>query len=235
MAERQGRSPGVFDRAFLIGVDEVTEVLLIRHAHQEVDFSRASVGDIANPPLSAHGRQQARLLGEALSTLNLGAVFTSPLKRARETAESIGRHHRLELQFSDELREVEIFRDIPQDKTAREFLGQDLLEAVGQRMLNERSWDVYPYSEPGQEFRKRAINAVETAIARHSGERIAIVCHGGVINAYVGHIIASPYDMFFRPAHASISIVVAGEGRRVLRLLNDTGHLRTGEGEFLSY
>lgn len=234
-SERQGRSPGVFDRAFLIGVDEVTEVLLIRHAQQDVDFSGATMDEIVDPVLSDHGRQQARLMGEALSTVPLDAIFTSPLKRAAETAEAIVRHHRLELQVLDDLREVEIFRDIPGDKRADEVLGRDLMDALRLRMLNERRWDVYPYSESSQEFRKRAINAVEMAIARNPGERIAIVCHGGTINAYVGHIISSPYDMFFRPAHTSVNIVVAGDGRRVLQRLNDTHHLQTGEGDLLSY
>ena len=68
-----------------------------------------------------------------------------------------------------------------------------------------------------------------------AGERIIIVCHGGVINAYTGHIIRTDVDMFFRPAHASVSIVVAGEGRRVVRLLNDTHHLSTAEGDFATY
>ena len=226
----------MFDQAFLIGVDEVTEVLLIRHAKQDVDFAGATMGEIIDPVLSDQGRQQARLVGESLSTARLDAIFTSTLKRAVQTAEAIARHHRhLEMQVMDDLREVGVFRDIPGDKTAEEFLGEDLLEAVRLRMLNERSWDVYPHSESSYDFRKRAINSVETAIARSQGERIAIVCHGGVINAYVGHIIGSPYDMFFRPAHASINTVIAGGGRRVLRLLNDTHHLRTGEGDFLSY
>jgi broad specificity phosphatase PhoE len=228
--------PRVFDQAFLIGVDEVTEVLLIRHAQQDVDVDGATVGDWIDPVLSDHGRQQAQLLGEMLSTMKLDAVFTSRLKRAVETAEAVVQHHRhLELQVMDDLREVEIFREVPMDKRAKDFLGTDLLEAVRLRMLNERSWDVYPYSESSYDFRKRAINTVETAIARNPGERLAIVCHGGVINAYVGHIIGSPYDMFYRPAHTSINTVVAGGGRRVLRLLNDTHHLRTGEGDFLSY
>ena len=236
MTERQGRPPGVFDQAFLIGVDEVTEVLLIRHAKQDVDFAGATMGEIIDPVLSDQGRQQARLVGESLSAAKLDAIFTSTLKRAVQTAEAIAQHHRhLEMQVMDDLREVGVFRDIPGDKTAEEFLGEDLLEAVRLRMLNERSWDVYPHSESSYDFRKRAINSVETAIARSQGERIAIVCHGGIINAYVGHIIGSPYDMFFRPAHASINTVVAGGGRRVLRLLNDTHHLRTGEGDFLSY
>jgi broad specificity phosphatase PhoE len=235
MAQRPARSPAVFDRAFLIGTEEVTDVLLVRHAQQDVDFHTAPTGEIADPPLTAHGRQQARLLGEALSTLKVDTVFTSPLRRARETAGAIAGQHRLEAEVLDDLREVEIFRDMPQEMRAEDFLGTPFLEAVRQRMLNERSWDVYPFSEASYDFRKRAINAVETAIARSLGERIVVVCHGGVINAYVGHIIGSRYDMFFRPAHASISTVVAGEGRRVLRVLNETHHLRTGEGDFLSY
>ena len=56
-----------------------------------------------------------------------------------------------------------------------------------------------------------------------------------MINAYIGHIIGTKYDMFFRPAHASISVVAVGENRRILRLLNDTHHLTTGEGEFTTY
>jgi broad specificity phosphatase PhoE len=235
MTTGQPRSPGVFDRTFLFGVDEATEVLLIRHAQQDVDFEGATVGDWIDPSLSEHGRMQARLLGESLSTLNLNAVFASPLKRAAETAEAVARHHRLEVQTLDDLREVEIFRDIPGEARAVDFLGEDLLEAVRLRMLNERSWDVYPHSESSAAFRKRAINAVETAIARNAGERIAVVCHGGVINAYVGHIIGSPYDMFFRPAHTSVNTVVAGEERRVLRVLNDIHHLRSAEGDFLTY
>jgi len=233
--EQKARSPGVFDQAFLTGVAGVTELLLLRHAQQEIDLHGATVGDWIDPPLSGQGRQQARLLGESLSVTRLDGVFASPLKRARETAAEVARHHGLEIRFLDDLREVEVFRDVPPDKTAVEFFGKELLEAVRQRMIEERNWDVYPHSESSYDFRKRAINAVETVIATNAGERIAIVCHGGVINAYLGHIIGSRYDMFFRPAHASVSVAVSGDGRRVLRLLNDTHHLTTAEGDFASY
>ena len=235
MADRKGRVPGVFDEAFLTGVEGVTDVLLIRHAQQVFDYGGV-VGDYVDPPLTEQGRAQAALLGEALSTKRLCAIFVSPLRRAMETAQAVQRHHpRLELQVMEDLREVEVFRDVPRDKTAEEVLGRDLLLAARQRMLNERNWDVYPHSEPSYDFRKRAINAVETAIAGNVGERIAIVCHGGVINAYIGHIIGTPYDMFFRPAHTSVNIVAVGNGRRVLRLLNDIHHLTTAEGDFATY
>ena len=234
MTTGQPRPPSVFDRAFLTDAAEVCELLLIRHGQQVID-PNAAMGDLANPPLSDQGRQQARLLGEALSTVHFDAIYTSPLERARQTAEAIAQHHQMELKVLRDIREVELFRDVPQDQRVEDFLGRELLAAVRGRMLTERSWDVYPSSESSHEFRKRVVNAIEAAIAAHPTERIALVCHGGVINAYIGHIIRSPYDMFFRPAHTSVNVVLAGAGRRVVNTLNDMHHLRTAEGDFHTY
>ena len=52
----QARTPGVFDQTFLTGVPDVTEVLLLRHGQQDIDFSAATVGDWIDPPLSEQGR-----------------------------------------------------------------------------------------------------------------------------------------------------------------------------------
>lgn len=232
---RAARVPGVFDVTFLTGVDNVTDVIFVRHGQPHVNFEGA-VGDTIDPPLSDHGLMQAKLTGEALSTLHVDAVFASPLKRAYQTAQAIAAQHKgLEPKVIPDLREVEIFRDIPRDKTVMEYLGKELITGIRQRMVEERNWDVYPYSESSYDFKKRTINAVEMCIAHEAGHRIVIACHGGVINAYIGHIVGTRYDMFFRPAHASISVVAVGEGRRILRLLNDTHHLTTGEGEFTTY
>ena len=232
---RSARVPGVFDQAFLTDAEGVTEIIFVRHAQPDVNYE-GLVGDSIDPPLTEYGRMQAKLVGDALSLKKIDAVFSSPLKRAHETAEAIAVHHKhLEITVSPDLREVEVFRDVPLDQRLQDYLGVDLLMGARERMLHERSWDVYPLSEPSYDFRKRTINAVEACIVRNTGQRIVIACHGGVINAYIGHIIKSPYDMFFRPAHASVSIVAAGEGRRVLRLLNDTHHLSTAEGDFATY
>ncbi len=231
---RRSRSPQVFDQAFLTGVEGVTELLLVRHAQQHIT-TEMTAGELIDPPLSERGRLQARCVGEALSTTKLHAIYASPLSRAIETARAIATHHELEPIVIDDLREVELFRDVPKDSTLRDFMGRDLLEAVRGRMLRERSWDIYPYSESSAEFRRRVINAIEAIITRSEAQRVAVVCHGGGINADTSHIIGSPSDMFFRPAHASVSIVAAGLDRRVVHLLNDTHHLRTAEGDLHTY
>jgi probable phosphoglycerate mutase len=231
-AARQ-RIPGPFDIAFLSNTENVTELLLVRHGQQDIDLN-GPVSALIDPPLSALGREQARLVGAALSTERIDAVYASPLQRALDTGREIARHHRLEPIVIGDLQEVGIFRDIPADRTPLEFLGPQLLAGVRQRMVAEKSWDVYPYTEPSRDFNKRVINAIEGIMVTHPGERVVVACHGGVINAYAGHVIGSRYDMFFRPAHTSINIVAGGDGRRALYRLNDVHHLLTAEGSFHS-
>lgn len=232
----QGRSPDVFDRAFLTGLEGVTQVVLVRHGEQHIpDPGRGPVGDTFDPPLSERGRRQAELVGLRFSVEKVDAVFASPLQRALDTGRQIARHHRLEPIVWRDLREVELFRDVPAEQSVVSFIGPELGAGLRERMLRERSWDVYPYSESSHEFRKRTVNAIEAIIATNEGKRVVVACHGGVINAYIGHIIGSPYDMFFRPAHTSVNIVAAAEGIRAVHSINDIHHLVTPEESWVSH
>jgi broad specificity phosphatase PhoE len=227
------RIPGSFDVAFLSYEENVTELLLVRHGQQDFDPA-GPMQQMIDPPLSTLGEQQARLVGARLSTEKIDAVYASPLRRALDTGREIARHHRLELQVIDDLQEVGIFTEMPGDRTPVEHIGRAALAGIRQRMIVEKSWDVYPYSESSFAFRKRVINAIEGIVATHPNERVVVACHGGVINAYCGHVIGAKYDMFFRPAHTSINIVAAGGAIRALYRLNDVHHLLTAEGSFQS-
>jgi len=236
MSEGAPRQPMVFDVAFLTGVPDVTELIFVRHAEQDVpDRQGGPVGDAIDPPLSERGLQQAALVGERFATENVHAVYASPLRRALETGQQIARHHRLTPVVMPDLREIEVFRDIPAEKSAIDFLGRSPLLGIRERMIHEKRWDVYPYSESSFEFQKRTVNAVEAIIAENEGKRVVIACHGGVINSYIGHIIGVEYDMFFRPAHTAVNVVYAAQGIRALQSLNDIHHLQTPEGSFLSH
>ena len=237
MTQGQARPPMVFDRAFLTDVEDVTQLIFVRHGEQHIPDPRGGpIGDTFDPPLTERGQRQAAAVAERLSVDRMDAVYASPLKRAFETGKEIARHHRLEPIVMPDLREVEIFREIPADKPAVDFLGRSLLLGIRERMLRERSWDVYPYSESSFGFRKRTVNAIEAIIAENEGKRVVIACHGGVINAYIGHIIGVDYDMFFRPAHCSISVVFSGDGGvRALQSLNDVHHLRAPEWTLVSH
>lgn len=231
MTEEPRPRPSPLDRMYL-AIDGVMEVLLIRHGEQTRDIATAS--DFRDPPLSERGRQQAKALGESLKDVHFDAVFASNLQRAHDTALALTGHHDLEPQIIEDLREHETFRDLPGDQPIDEVLSRELLRALQSRLINEKSADAYPYSEGSAEFRKRAVNAVEQAIWTQRAERIAIVCHAGVINAYVSHVMKSPFDFVFGPDHTSISVVVSLEHRRMVKRLNDSHHLRNGDVDLTS-
>src|SRR4029079_10218897 len=76
-------------------------------------------------------------------------------------------------------------------------------------------------------YRNQVVDALEDVIARFAGGRVVVVCHGGAINAYVGHVAGIDRPLCFEPAYASISRVAASRGGvRSIVSVNETAHLR---------
>jgi broad specificity phosphatase PhoE len=214
------------DRTFLTHVPGVTTMLLIRHGKQHFEHrSRPTTADWVDPPLSDLGRRQAEAVGRALAAEPIDVVYSSPLVRALATAHEVARHHGLQPEVVADLREVELFRGLPDGVTITEAIWSEELARLQDRFIVERRWDLYPYSESGAVFRSRVVAAIEEIAARHRGQRVALACHSGVTNGYLAHVLGLAEDMFFRPAHASVNRVLAGDSRRVVHSLNETHHL----------
>ena len=225
------------DRSFLTNTEGVTELVLVRHGQQDfpTDPKVASVAEWVDPPLSAIGNRQAAAVGDSMVGERINAVYASNLERARETGHQIARHHGLEVTILDELREIELFRDLPEGTSLLDAVDPILLRGARERFVRERRWDVYPFSETGEEFRHRVLMAVEGILATHEGERVVVACHGGVINAVAGSWLGLAEDMFFRPAHASVHRIGALGERRVIWSLNETHHLAAVAPELVTW
>jgi broad specificity phosphatase PhoE len=201
-------------------------LILVRHGQQDLPRGRdAAVSEWVDPPLSEIGQRQAQVVGESLATDHIDAVYCSHLTRAHETGMQIGKHHGMEPIVLQELREIEIFRDLPRDSNIRDMIKEPLRRGMQERFVRERSWDVYPYTETSAEFKHRVVTTIEGIAATHAGQCVAIACHAGVINSYIAHLLGLAEDMFFRPGHASVSRVRVGDGRRVIHTLNELHHL----------
>jgi probable phosphoglycerate mutase len=230
------RRPSPLERAFLMGMPGVGELLLVRHGQQLAPTGlRPTRAQWTDPPLSELGRRQAEVLGDALASEPIAAVYASPLQRAKDTGAAIAARHGLEVVVLDELREVEVFREVPEGERVADVLPAVLLRGASERFVHERRWDVYPWSESGAELRRRVVGALEGILAVHGGERVVVACHGGVINAYVGHVLGLAEDMFFRPGHASVSRLRHGEGRRVVHSLNELHHLAAADPALVTF
>ena len=220
------RAPSPIDRAFLTNQEGTGTVIFVRHGQQEWPDPKTSVAaDWVDPPLSELGQAQAECVGRWLAERPITAVYSSRLKRANDTGKAIASHHGLEVQVIDELAEIHMYSELPQDRRAVDVLGEKALGGIWERFVQTQKWDSYPYTETSADFRRRVGWAVESAIVDHPGETIVIACHGGVINAYLAEVLGLVPDMFFRPYHASSHRMLFGQGRRVIETLNEDSYL----------
>lgn len=228
------RPQSPIDKAFLTDDPDAGTLLLVRHGQQEwPDPSSAGAGEWVDPPLSDLGRRQAAAVGEHLAGEKVEAVYSSALQRAHHTGLAIAAHHGHDVEVLLELAEIEMFRDLPQDQRASDILGERALNGIRERFIQTRKWDAYPYSESSADFRRRIGYAVESVVVTHPGQTVVVACHAGVINAYLCEVLGVPYDMVFRPAHASVHRIRFAEGRRVIESLNETRFL--ADADLLSY
>jgi broad specificity phosphatase PhoE len=206
----------------------VTERILYLVRHGESDFEAPDVrtgprGEQWDPPLGARGREQAALLcGRLLSMQRPVAVYSSPLRRARETAAVFAERSGLGVVVEDDL--AEAYLGEWEGKPFEEILATD--EQMLHRVRNQEPiWRHAPGVEELGPFRARVRDAVERILSAHPQGNVVVVCHGGVINAYVAPLLGVEHEMFFVPENTSLnSVVVEGDRRRV-RFLNDALHL----------
>ena len=195
------------------------ELLIIRHA---LPVRRELTEGIADPELAPEGLLQAEHLAKYLATEKIDAVYASPLRRAQQTVAPLAALQNVDVTLIDDVAEW--------DRNSNEYVPVEELKAANdprwQAML-KGEWNVH--EESVDDFNKRTIGAIEKLIDLHSGHRIAIVCHGGVINAYLTHTLGLTNFIqgIFYPNYTSIHRVAAARsGERSIVTINETSHLR---------
>jgi probable phosphoglycerate mutase len=189
------------------------ELVLIRHGLPIRDDRSA------DPPLSDEGRRQSGLLSDWLGRRPVfDAIYTSPMARAMQTAGPYASVVGKEAVVEEGV--AEIGRDSGQYVPLEELKRSDY--AAWRRTVDRglRSEDEV------LAFQKVVVSALERLVLRHAGQRIAVFCHGGVINVWASHVLRMAPRMFFEPHYTSVNrFLCAGSGQRNIASLNGLAHL----------
>ena len=194
------------------------EIVLVRHGLPlRVELETG----IADPELAAEGHEQAAKMAAYLGVEDVEAVYVSPLRRALETARPLCKVLGLEAVVSEGVAEF--------DRNSREYVPVEELRATNDprwEKLLRGEWD--GVDEDPSLFKARVVTTVEDMIARHPGGRVVVVCHGGVINQYLAHVLGIETHVgFFYPKYTSIHRVMAARsGQRSIVSINEASHLR---------
>ncbi len=193
------------------------DLVLIRHGLPIRQENKPGVP--ADPPLSEEGHHQALAVAKWLAAEHFDALYSSPLRRAQETAAPLAELKGITVQL--EPRVIEL------DHESENYVPMEQL-----KVEDPEAWRA-KLGEEGYEginlpaFRARVVEGLESIIQAHAGQRVAVACHGGVVNAWASHILGLPDPLFFEPAYTSVSrFLAASSGERGLHSLNETAHLR---------
>ena len=158
-------------------MEHVTRLLVLRHGQTDWNVDQRIQGQL-DIPLNGHGHWQAERLASALAGEDLHAVYSSDLQRAAGTAAALARASGLAVQTDTGLRE-RAFGDF---------------EGVSFREIEQRWPDAAqrwrrrePDFAPGggetlRQFYARSVQAATQLAARHPGQTVALVAHGGVLD-----------------------------------------------------
>ncbi len=190
----------------------MTTFFLIRHASCS-GLGQTLWGRTPGVCLNGTGKLEAQRLAERLRGITLEAIYSSPLERALETAETIARTMNLEVNRNPAFDEIDFG-----DWTGKSF---DVLsgDEVWGRFNSVRSTTRIPGGESFLEVQTRVITELERLSAQHNNARVAIVSHADVIKAAVGYFAATPIDLLQRIEISPCSVSVVAMNRNSLRLL----------------
>jgi alpha-ribazole phosphatase len=171
----------------------MTAVWLMRHAEPDTAVRGRCYGSL-DASLSQAGREQAASLAERLASEPLAAIYSSPRRRAIETAGAIATRHRLDVVTVPDFRELD-FGD---------FEGRTYDDIAATHPDLYRQWmetptEVrFPNGESFAQMRVRVLEAYRGLLARHHDQTVGIVAHGGVIRIILADALGLPEANIFR-------------------------------------
>jgi broad specificity phosphatase PhoE len=203
--------------------DLVTRVYLVRHGQTEWNKNLTFRGRI-DIPLNETGHREAEAVAEALKHRNIGAIYTSPLKRSTDTALPTARF------FNLEIVRVPGFIDI----SYGDWEGLTFNE-VQQRYRDQYTkWEKrpdlvrFPKGETLDEVRERSFCAMRAIVRENPGKSILIIPHRVINKVLLCAVLGLSNSHFWeiRQDTACVNLIEHCRDEFVLSMMNDTCHLR---------
>jgi broad specificity phosphatase PhoE len=193
----------------------VTTFYLIRHGTNDV-LPRALAGRMPGTHLNAAGRAEAERVAERLKSKPIRHLFSSPMERARETAEPLARALNFPVQICEAINEVDFGDWQGVEMTALRN------KEEWHRWVKFRSGLRLPRGEMMVNIQARVVSEMIRLKEQFSGEHIALFSHGDPIRSALCHWLGMPLDYMVRleVAPGSVNVVILDENQPYVQGIN---------------
>jgi len=194
------------------------QIIFLRHGQAKNNTERILAGRTEGVPLTEIGIKQAEETAELLKHMNISTIYSSPIERAKHTAEIAGKYNSLDVTIDDRLNELDMgkFTNVPYDEIFKSHGN------VFMKFYNGELEIAHNGVETFSNVKKRVLEIVEHVIEKHPDENVLLVTHMDPIKAMLSTIVelssTNLYELII--ANASLNIFIEKERKFSLAGLN---------------
>jgi broad specificity phosphatase PhoE len=157
------------------------KISIVRHGETDSNKAKKLMGKSVNEPLNPEGIKQAYELAKNISRNGFDVIFTSPLKRAQQTAEIIADKIKVPVIEKSEIEERD-FGNMA-GKSWDEMINEVKSENVNFKEIDfEQKYDYRPYGgECVEDVRERVLKFIDELKTNYSDKKVLVVAHGGIM------------------------------------------------------
>jgi len=179
-------------------------IIFLRHGQAKNNLERILTGRTPGVPLTEKGIDQAEKAAKFLEHMNISAIYSSPIERARHTAEIVGKHNSIDVTIDDRLIELDMgkFTGVPYDEIFTSHGN------VFMKFYNGELEIAHNGVETFSEVKKRILGIVDHVIENHPDQNVVLVTHMDPIKAMLSTVVdLTPTNLFeLIIANASLNI-----------------------------
>jgi probable phosphoglycerate mutase len=180
------------------------QIIFLRHGQAKNNTDRILAGRTEGIPLTETGIKQAEHTAEFLQHMNISEVYSSPIQRAKHTAEIVGKHNSLDVTIDERLIELDMgkFTGMPYDEIFNSHGN------VFMKFYNGELEIAHNGVETFSDVKKRVLGIVDHVIENHPDENVVLVTHMDPIKAMLSTIVDLSATNLFELiiANASLNI-----------------------------
>jgi len=204
------------------------QIIFLRHGQAKNNTERILAGRTEGVPLTDTGIKQSEHTAELLKHMNISAIYSSPIERAKHTAEIAGKHNSLDVTIDDRLNELDMgkFTGMPYDEIFKSHGNVFMKFYNGELEIAHNGVETFP------DVKKRILGIVDYVIEKHPDENVLLVTHMDPIKAMLSTIVdlsaTNLYELII--ANASLNIFREKDRKFSLSGLNVMNPSRFDQG-----
>jgi probable phosphoglycerate mutase len=189
-------------------------IIFLRHGQATNNTQRVLAGRTPGIPLTEKGIDQAEKAAKFLEEMNISTIYSSPIERAKDTAEIVGKHNSIDVRIDDRLIELDMgkFTGMPYDEIFSSHGN------VFMKFYNGELEIAHNGVETFADVKKRVLGMVDHVIENHPDENVVLVTHMDPIKAMLSTIVSFSAENLYELIIANASLNIFREYERKLSI-----------------